>query len=183
MNIFVTLLIALSLAVDSFTVSLCIGIALREFRIRHALRVAIMFSLVQAVMPLIGWFAGTGLRNFTGGYDRWIAFSLLVVTGGKMIWESFEIGGGRNKRYELNPVVLILLALATSIDALAIGVSFAMLETLILRAICVIGVVTFVMSCLGVYVGDKIGHLFENRLECVAGIVLLLIGVKIVAGG
>ncbi len=178
-----TVFIALSLAVDSFTVALCIGIALKEFRIRHALRVAVMFSLVQAVMPLIGWFAGTGLRHFTGGYERWIAFALLVLTGSKMIWESFELSDPEKKRYELNPIVLVLLALATSIDALAIGVSFAMLETLILRAVCVIGAVTFVMSCLGVYAGDKIGHLFENRLECIAGIVLLLIGVKIVVVG
>lgn len=175
--------IALSLAVDSFTVALCIGLALKEFRIRHALRVAVMFSLVQALMPLVGWFAGTGLRNFTGGYERWIAFILLVITGGKMIWESFELGESKQQKYELNPIVLVLLALATSIDALAIGVSFAMLDILILRAICVIGGVTFVMSCLGVYVGDKVGHLFENRLECIAGVVLLLIGIKIVVFG
>jgi len=135
--------------------------------------------LAAGALPLIGWLAGLKLKDFMGGVDHWIAFGLLGLIGGKMIWESMKMDSGEKPSSALTPLVLLSLSVATSIDALAVGVSFAFLKVGIVVPILVIGLVTFVLSFLGVMVGNKIGHFFERKIETLGGLILIGIGIKI----
>lgn len=171
--------IAIALAMDAFAVSVASGIAIKKQKLRHALRIALWFGLFQALMPLAGWAGGVRLRESIGDVDHWVAFGLLFGIGCKMIYESFKIPEVEEKADRLSTKVLFVLSIATSIDALAAGISFAMLDVAIVSPILVIGVVTFLMSFMGVLIGDKAGHFFENRIEIAAGILLIVIGFKI----
>ncbi len=173
------LFIALGLAMDAFAVSITSGFTIKQLRIHHALRVGLFFGLFQAVMPLVGWAVGLSVRDFVVEVDHWIAFSLLVLVGGKMIYESFKIESIKKRPDVLKISTLLMLSLATSIDALIMGVTFAMLKISILLPILVIGIVTFLLSFVGVYIGDRLGHFFENKMEFVGGLVLIGIGIKI----
>ena len=178
----ITLLgIAAGLAMDAFAVSAASGLAMKQLRIRHALRIAFWFGLFQGVMPVIGWLAGLTLRDFIGHIDHWIAFGLLAAIGCKMIRESFRMDPDRERNDPLNILVLLGLSIATSIDALAVGISFALLGVSIAAPALIIGVVTFIISFAGVYIGDRIGHVCESRIEILGGIVLIAIGIKILA--
>ncbi|MEK7309848.1 MAG: manganese efflux pump MntP family protein [Planctomycetota bacterium] len=179
MDILTTLIIALGLAMDCFTVSITSGIIIRNLKVRHAVKIALFFGLFQALMPCIGWLAGVGMKNLITGFDHWIAFGLLVLVGVKMIYESFKIEGEKKESDPLNIYVLLMLSLATSIDALAIGVTLAFLDTVIIMPIVIIGAVTFIISFLGIYAGNKFGHVFGSKAEAVGGLVLIAIGVKI----
>jgi len=177
---FVTILgIALALAMDAFAVSVASGITIRNLRVRHALMIATSFGLFQAVMPIIGWFGGVWLRRCVGCADRWIAFWLLTLIGVKMVYESFKIEAVEKKSDPLDVYVLFALSIATSIDALAAGISFAVLDVSIVTPVLVIGAVTFVLSFAGVWIGERFGHFFERRMELVAGLLLIAIGLKI----
>ena len=173
------LLIAVALAMDAFAVSIASGVTIKQLKMRHALTIGAWFGLFQAVMPFIGWVSGVKLRAFIGGVDHWIAFALLFFIGGKMIYESFKIEEVEKRTDPLDMYVLFVLSVATSIDALAAGMSFAMLDVSIAMPVLVIGVVTFVMSVGGVWIGDKCGHLFEKRIEIFGGFLLIAVGVKI----
>jgi putative Mn2+ efflux pump MntP len=179
MNPITTLLIALGLAMDAFAVSIASGVAIKELRLRHALRIAIFFGSFQAAMPVAGWFAGTGLRDLIGGIDHWIAFGLLCAVGTKMIYESTKINTESKKIDPLNFSVLLILSIATSIDALAVGISFAFLGMAIIAPVIIIGAITFLLSLLGVYIGDRVGHLFEKKIALLGGLILIAIGTKI----
>jgi putative Mn2+ efflux pump MntP len=171
--------LSLGLAMDAFAVSISSGITIESPRIENALKIAIFFGAFQAFMPVIGWLAGLGLRELISQVDHWIAFGLLCAIGGRMIYESTK---DRSERKVLNPLnlcVLLLLSLATSIDALAAGISLAILKTSILFPIIIIGGVTFILSFLGVFVGDKSGRFLERKAEFVGGLVLIGIGTKI----
>ncbi|RKX71695.1 manganese efflux pump MntP [candidate division WOR-3 bacterium] len=170
-------LIALGLAMDCFAVSITSGLTIRSLRLRQAFKIAIFFGLFQALMPVVGWLAGMSLRGFIIGFDHWIAFGLLSLIGGKMIYEAIATKPERNDPFRIE--VLLMLSLATSIDALAVGISFAFLGVSIITPVIIIGIVAFVLSFLGSYIGNRIGHLFETRIEIVGGIILILIGVKI----
>lgn len=179
MHLFETIFIALGLAMDAFAVSVSSGITIRNPRIENALKIAIFFGAFQAFMPVIGWLAGLGLRELISQVDHWIAFGLLCLIGCRMIYESTK---ARSERKILNPLslgVLLVLSVATSIDALAAGVSLAFLKVSILFPVIVIGAVTLILSFVGVFVGDTSGHLFENKAEFVGGLVLIGIGTKI----
>lgn len=170
--------LAFGLAMDAFAVSISSGITIRNPRIENALKIAIFFGAFQAFMPVIGWLAGLGLRELISQVDHWIAFGLLCLIGGRMIYESTK---PRTEKSGFNPLslgVLLLLSVATSIDALVAGVSLAFLKVSILLPIILIGMVTFVLSFLGVFVGDRSGHLFQNKAEFVGGLVLIGIGTK-----
>jgi putative Mn2+ efflux pump MntP len=174
-----TILLALGLAMDAFAVSISSGITIRSPRIEQALKIAVFFGAFQAVMPVIGWLAGLGLRELIAQVDHWVAFGLLVLIGCRMIYESTK---ARSDRKILNPLsigVLLLLSVATSIDALAAGVSLALLKISILFPVIIIGIVTLLLSFLGVFVGDRSGHLFQSKAEFVGGLVLIGIGTKI----
>ena len=179
MEMITVIAIAFGLAMDAFAVSLTSGIAIRHLRIKHALKLAIFFGSFQAIMPLIGWLAGLSLKDFISGVDHWIAFGLLSLIGCKMIYESFKIEPAVRAINPLNVYVLLILSVATSIDALAIGVSFAFLRISIATPIIVIGVVTFLLSFLGTFVGNRFGHFFEKKIEILGGFILIGIGIRI----
>jgi putative Mn2+ efflux pump MntP len=134
-------------------------------------------------MPIIGWLAGLSLRDYISAIDHWIAFGLLSFIGCKMIYESITVQSSKKEINPLNVYVLLVLSVATSIDALAVGVSFAFLKVSIVTPVIIIGTVTFLLSYLGVYIGDRIGHFFENKIEIAGGILLIGIGIKILVEG
>ncbi len=179
MSHFAVFLIAIGLAMDAFAVSVAEGIALERVTHGHTVRVAIHFGVFQAAMPLIGWLAGTSLRAYIAGFDHWVAFGLLTLIGGKMILDTvfgFEIARPREPSKGAR---LIALSIATSIDALAVGVSLAMIEVNLWEPIVVIGLVTGVLCVVGIRLGDRVGARLERGAELFGGLVLCVIGAKI----
>jgi len=183
MDIISIVLIAVGLAMDAFAVSITSGITIKSLRINNALKIAIFFGLFQAVMPIIGWLAGLSLKDYISAVDHWIAFGLLSFIGCKMVYESITVQSSEKEINPLNVYVLLVLSVATSIDALAVGVSFAFLKVSIVTPVIIIGTVTFFLSYLGVYIGDRIGHFFENKIEIAGGLLLIGIGIKILVEG
>lgn len=179
MPLFSVALIAVALAMDAFAVSVSSGIAIVRMKVRHALLIASFFGIFQAVMPFIGWQAGRGLRRIISDYDHWVAFILLTAVGTKMISDSLRNKGDDRQFDPLNMYVLFLLSIATSIDALAVGIALSFAGVNIMLPIIVIGAVTFFMSFAGTYIGAIFGHLIESRVEMAAGLILIGIGVKI----
>jgi len=179
MDIITTLFIAFGLAMDALAVSITHGIATKNFRLDNAIKIAGFFGAFQAFMPLTGWRIGLSLLDLISGVDHWIAFGLLSLIGCKMIYESTKMKPNERGIKSMNIYVLLLLSVATSIDALVVGLSFAFLKISIVTPIVVIGTITFLLSFLGVFFGNKIGHFFENKIEVVGGLILVGIGVKI----
>ena len=172
-------LIALGLAMDAFAVSITTGLALKEAKVNDALRMAVSFGLFQTIMPALGWWIGTGLRDFISGIDHWIAFGLLLLVGCKMIYEAITAKPHKREMSSLNFYFILVLSIATSIDALAVGVSFALLGVSIILPIIVIGSITFLLSFFGFVAGSKFGRLLGKKVEIAGGIVLISIGIKI----
>lgn len=172
-------LIAVGLSADAFAVSICKGLGESRVKVSKMAIVGGWFGLFQALMPLIGYFLGAAFRNYITAFDHWIAFALLAFIGGKMIWDSF--GPPEESSGSLKPMDMLLAAVATSIDALAVGVTFSLLLTTgeVFGAVGLIGVTTFVLSALGVKVGSLFGHKFSNKAQLLGGIILMLIGLKI----
>jgi putative Mn2+ efflux pump MntP len=179
MSFLTILVIAVGLAMDAFAVSIASGTAYRQLKVRHALRIALFFGGFQALMPLIGALAGLSVKNYIAEYDHWIAFVILTAVGGKMIYESFKITQAEKSNNPTDILVLLALSVATSIDALAIGVTLSLVAASIITAVLVIGLVTFALSYAGVMIGKKFGHIFESKIEAVGGLVLIILGVKI----
>lgn len=179
MHLLTIIVIAVGLAIDAFAVSIVSGGAYKQLHIKHALRMALFFGGFQAIMPLIGFLAGLSVKRYIEVYDHWIAFGLLSAVGGKMIYESFKIRTIEEKFDPSNLFVLLVLSVATSIDALAIGITLSFITSSIIAAVIIIGVVTFVLSYLGVCIGKRFGHFFENKIEAVGGLVLIGLGIKI----
>jgi putative Mn2+ efflux pump MntP len=179
MELVTIVVIAVGLAMDSFAVSIVGGTAYKRLQIKHALRIAFFFGSFQAFMPLIGSLAGVTIRGRISNYDHWVAFGLLVAVGAKMIFESFKIKSAEQLPDPSNLLILLALSVATSIDALAVGVTLSLLVSHVVLAVVVIGVVTFCLSCAGVWIGSKIGHFFENVIEALGGIVLIALGLRI----
>lgn len=172
-------LIAVGLAMDAFAVSVCKGLKMKEIDYKYAALIAAFFGVFQALMPLIGWLLGKQFEQYITEIDHWIAFVLLGLIGGKMIVEAFKDGdeGVCPVTYDLKDV--FMLAIATSIDALAVGITFAFLKMKILVPVLTIGVITFIMSMIGVAVGNRFGARYKSRAELAGGIILILIGLKI----
>jgi putative Mn2+ efflux pump MntP len=179
MDLLTTFFIAVGLAMDAFAVSVTSGITIKNCRIRHAVLIASFFGGFQAIMPVVGWLAGLTLRDYIAHIDHWLAFGILGFIGCKMIYESTVLEKTERRCNPLNLHVLAGLSVATSIDALAVGVTFAFLNVTILAPVAVIGIVTFLMSYAGVFIGEKIGSFFEKKIEVAGGAVLILIGLKI----
>ncbi len=175
----ITLLIAFGLAMDSFAVSITSGLTMKNPRVGGALKIAIFFGSFQAFMPVLGWLAGISILDLISGVDHWMAFGLLSLIGCKMIYESIRMEVGRKERNPLNVYVLLMLSVATSIDALAVGVSLAFLRVSIVTSILIIGIVTFLLSFLGVYAGCKFGRSFGEKIGAIGGLILIGIGIKI----
>lgn len=181
MGIIDFILIGISLSMDAFAVSMCKGLCMRKFNAKNACVVAFFFGFFQLLMPILGWLLGVQFEKYITAIDHWIAFVLLAFIGGKMVWDAFH-----EKDDETCPVdekldikELFVLAVATSIDALAVGITFAFLNVSILTASGIIGIVTFILSFLGVVIGNKFGTRFKKKAQVLGGVVLVLIGTKI----
>ena len=179
MDIPTVLLIAVGLAMDSFSVSITSGLYLESPRIEDALKVGAFFGFFQAFMPLIGWLGALTLIDLISGFDHWVAFFLLLLIGCKMIYESAMRKNGSLRNNMLNGIVLLTLSIATSIDALAVGISLAFLRFSIFFSVIIIGVVTFILSFFGLYLGSHGGKLLGRKIEIIGGVILILIGIKI----
>jgi len=180
MDFIVIIGIAVGLSMDALAVSIANGFMIKQLRVRHALRIAFFFGFFQAMMPLIGWAAGITFSQYITSVDHWIAFGLLLLVGGRMIWESLS-GSKKGEAVKncLHFPTLLMLSIATSIDALAVGVSFAFLDMTIWLPILIIGLITFVICFIGVNIGSRLGPVFGNKLGIIGGIVLIGIGIKI----
>ena len=179
MGLLEIILIAIGLSMDAFAVSITLGLSVRKPKIKEVLIPGIYFGFFQALMPLIGYFAGISFASKIQNLDHWIAFVLLGFIGGKMIVESFS---KKEKKENGNPfqfTKMILLAIATSIDALAVGVAFSFFEVNIFKSIIIIGLITFGISIGGVKVGNLFGAKFKSKAEFFGGAVLILLGLKI----
>ncbi len=173
------LLLGVGLSMDAFAVAICKGLKMPKLNYKQTALIALFFGGFQALMPLIGWLLGTRFEKYITDFDHWIAFGLLLFIGGKMIWEAVK-GGEEDEddgRFDIKE--LFLMAIATSIDALAVGITFAFLKTDILSSITIIGCTTFVISAFGVFVGHRFGAKYKTKAEIAGGIILILIGVKI----
>jgi putative Mn2+ efflux pump MntP len=173
------LLIALGLAMDAFAVALGVGTTRKHMWFRPGFRLAFHFGLFQFLMPVIGWAVGTTVVRFIASYDHWVAFGLLAYVGGKMIKEAFGDGDHRNAADPTRKGMLVMLSVATSIDALAVGLSLAMLKIPILYPSIIIGVVTAAMTVMGLALGNRLGTQFGKRMELVGGLVLIGIGLRV----
>ena len=172
------LLIALGLAMDSFSVAIANGLSTKTFQIAKALKIAAFFGFFQGIMPIIGWLAGVHIMDLIANYDHWVAFFLLAFIGSKMIYESLK---NESNTLVSSPSikVLLILSVATSIDALAVGLSLSLLNISIIIPATVTGIVTFSLSFFGVYLGGKFGRFLKSKVESLGGLILLAIGLKI----
>ena len=177
------LLVGIGLSMDAFAVAICQGLCMSKLNWRHAAVIALFFGGFQALMPLAGWLLGSRFAGYIQNFDHWVAFFLLVIIGGNMLREAFgpeeddETSCAVDARLDLKQ--LLLMAVATSIDALAVGVTFAFLEVKILPAISMIGITTFCLSLVGVAVGNFFGTRYKKRAEATGGLILVLLGIKI----
>lgn len=184
MDLFIMLfLMGVGLAMDAFAVSVCKGLSMRKVNKKQCLIIGLFFGGFQALMPFIGWALGIRFQEYITKFDHWIAFILLGIIGGKMIAEAVRGGDEAVEIEEMDAPLkikeLFVLAIATSIDALAVGITFAFLDVPIVEAVTVIGVTTFVISIMGVYIGNFFGNRYKNKAEFAGGLILVLLGTKI----
>ena len=185
MNLTELVLLSLGLAMDAFSVSVCKGLSMKKIDYKGAFLTALFFGVFQAGMPLLGYFLGSRFESFISQYSHWVAFILLGFIGGKMIFEVLRGGDDdeAESEYKLKIGELFVLAIATSIDALAVGVVFAAQKTPVVSSVIVIGAITFVMSLVGVGIGNRFGSKYEKKAEFAGGVVLVLIGTKLLLDG
>ena len=179
MNFTVILLIALSMAMDAFAVCLGAGAEERTSGPRPTFRLAFHFGLFQFLMPVLGWLAGATIVNYIAPYDHWVAFGLLAFVGGRMIWSGFHPEAEVKQIDPSRGWTLVLLSIAVSIDALAVGFSLGIIGVTIWVPAAVIGIVTGLVSWLGLRLGNKLGEKFGKRMEIAGGIILILLGIRI----
>lgn len=178
MDFIALILIAIGLTFDTFAVSTSLGILVNQIKFWQATRIALIFAFFQGLLPLLGWLIGMEVKHYIEEYDHWIAFSLLSIIGIKMIVESF------GKEEEMNsdpfkPLLLLGMAVATSIDAFVVGITLAFIELNIIQAAFLIGAVTYIVAMIGFLIGKSIGHWIGRRMEAIGGLILIAIGVKI----
>lgn len=183
MSIVELILLAVALSMDAFAISICKGLSLRRLKVRHMVIVGLYFGVAQAVMPAIGYFLGQAFSDMVSAFTPWIAFVLLAFIGAKMLWETFHDQDNEEtcgeKIEKLDHKELFLMAVATSIDALAVGVTFAFLEVDLLSSALLIGCTTFLISAAGVRLGSVVGNRFEKQANVLGGVILICLGVKI----
>ncbi len=179
MGLFTIIIIAVGLAMDAFAVSIVSGAAYKQLKIKHAFRLAVFFGGFQALMPLIGSLAGLSIKQYIANYDHWVAFALLSAVGCKMVYESSKIKPDDKNFDPSNIFTLLILSIATSIDALTVGITLPLLALSLIKAVIIIGLITFLLSYIGVSVGRKFGHFFESKIEALGGLVLIALGAKI----
>lgn len=171
-------LIGIGLAMDAFAVSICKGLSMNKIDVKKTTIIGVYFGFFQAIMPLIGYFLGSRFELVIDKLDHWIAFALLSITGGNMIYESV------NEEYkDINDSTdfktMIILAISTSIDALTVGITFSFFKINLFLSASIIGIITFILSVIGVKIGNKFGDKLKNKAEFIGGVVLIIIGLKI----
>ena len=164
---------------DAFAISIASGVAITNLKLKHAVTIGAWFGFFQFFMPIIGWGGGCTLVEFISAFDHWIVFGILGFLGCKMIYEALHLEEFERKTDPLDIRVLLVLSMATSVDALAVGFSIAVMKVALLLPVIMIGAITFLMCVAGVYIGSKAGHFFERKMEVVGGVVLILLGLKI----
>ncbi|NTW06395.1 MAG: manganese efflux pump [Syntrophaceae bacterium] len=179
MSLATIILLAIALGVDAFSVAIGIGAANNKKSLMPIWRLSLSFGLFQFAMPVAGWFAGATVVDIIADYDHWIAFGLLALIGGKMIWEGFEEESEEDKDDRTRGWPLLMLSIATSIDALAVGFSFSLLKASILFPSVIIGIVCFCMTAVGMIFGKVLAKLFGRKVEIFGGLVLIAIGTRI----
>lgn len=180
MSILSIFMIGIGLSMDAFAVSIAKGMTMKKEELaKYAIILAFFFGLFQAGMPLLGWWFGSYFQELISSIDHWVAFGLLGIIGLNMIRESFHTDEEECKECTLTLRTILVLAIATSIDALAVGISFAFLKVNIVEAVTIIGITTFILSAAAVYIGYKLGGILEKYAEILGGIILILIGTKI----
>ena len=177
MGVIELLLLSIGLAMDAFAVSVCKGISMKKINCKKSCIIGLWFGGFQALMPTIGYFLGSAFESLVTNIDHWIAFILLGIIGGNMIKEAFSQEESTNDDTSFK--VMIILAIATSIDALTVGITFAFLEVNLLLAVSLIGIITFILSVIGTKIGNKFGIKYKNKAEIIGGIILILLGIKI----
>lgn len=184
MGITELLLISVGLAMDAFSVSVCKGLSMKKLDLKGGVITALFFGAFQAFMPVIGYFLGSRFADFISSFSHWVSFGLLAVIGGKMMIEAIKGGDDEfENEYRLNIKELFVLAVATSIDALAVGIVFAAEKTPVITSVTIIGAVTFLLSLAGVYIGHRFGSKYEKKAELAGGAILIIIGVKLLLDG
>lgn len=178
MSIIEIILIGIGLAMDAFAVSICKGLALKKFDKKKAIIIASYFAIFQALMPVIGYLLGSTFSKTIESIDHWVAFGLLSAIGINMLKEAIKKDDEKQDD-NVNFKNMIVLAIATSIDALAVGITFAFLKTNVILSVGIIGIITFILSIIGVKIGNKFGEKFESKAEILGGVILILIGLKI----
>ena len=178
MGIIELILLSIGLGMDAFAVSICKGISMKKMDWKKACIIGLYFGGFQAIMPVIGYFLGSTFESFITNFDHWVAFILLVIIGGNMIKESFS-KESENINSDVGFKTMIILAIATSIDALAVGITFAFFNVNLILAITLIGTITFALSVIGTKVGNRFGDKYENKAEFIGGVILILLGIKI----
>lgn len=173
------LIIAIGLGMDAFSVAIGVGATSRILSACSVFRLSFSFGLFQVIMPIAGWLAGMSVANIIADYDHWVAFILLAFVGGKMIVESFNEETEVHVTDPTKGIVLLMLSVATSIDALAVGLSFAFLKIPVFYPSIIIGIVAFFMTMVGMLFGEKLGNVIGKRVELLGGLILIGIGVKI----
>lgn len=178
MTLFSLIILAIGLSMDSFAVSLTSGALMKPFHTKRASKFAFIMAAFQALMPVLGWLLGVGFRNYITAFDHWIALGLLTYLGGRMIYEALQ----KEEEQQFDPCctrTAMSLGLATSIDAMAVGISLSFLNVDLLQSAVVIGITTFIFSMAGIYIGKKIGTYMKKGAGIVGGVILILIGLKI----
>lgn len=182
MGVFSTVLLAVSLAMDAFAVAICKGLAMQKLTVRNMAIVGVWFGVFQALMPTIGYFLGSAFENKIAAVDHWIGFVLLAIIGINMIREALS-DDEEDTTGTLGVKEMFMLAVATSIDALAVGITFAFVDMNVPLAVILIGVITFAISMAGVKIGNVFGTKFKAKAEIAGGTVLILLGVKMLVEG
>lgn len=178
MEIFEVLLISIGLAMDAFAVSVCKGLSMKKMNWKKAIIIGLYFGIFQALMPVLGYFLGTTFDHFITSIDHWIALILLAGIGINMIKEAFT-QDSENCNDKIDAKTMVILSIATSIDALAVGITFACLRVKIILPSILIGLITFTLSIIGVKIGNRFGNKYQSRAEFSGGLILILLGIKI----
>jgi len=179
MEILSLLVLSIALAMDSFAVSITVGLSIQQFQYRTVGKVCFLFALFQGSMPVIGWWLGQSFNESISAIDHWVVFALLLAIGGKMIFEALRYQEAAPYINVYSNKTISTLAMATSIDALGVGISFSILQVDILFPALIIGIVTFLFSLLGISIGWKLGSICRNKIELIGGLLLIGIGIKV----
>lgn len=179
MKIAEMLALALALSMDALAVAIASGYAIKRLHLHYAMRIAVWFGAAQMLMPILGWLGGRKIQSLVAAFDHWLIFGVLTFIGGKMIYESFVLEKVERPDTPMGLHTLLILSLATSLDAFSVGFSLSLLDVAIITPALVIGAATFALSLAGVFIGDRAGRCCENKIEIAGGLILIGIGVRI----